>query len=153
MAVRDRDLSAEIIGVRQMYTKTWAFAISGAFAAASGALYASFFGNVQPATFALDFSILFIVMIVIGGVGSVYGSVLGAVAVAALFDVVRSAEGLLKHVPLVEIDPVKRGLTLGVLSSIIYGLMLVLFLMFFPTGLAGLWMRLRRYFTAWPFRS
>ena len=153
MAVRDRDLSAEIIGVRQMYTKTWAFAISGAFAAASGALYASFFGNVQPATFALDFSILFIVMIVIGGVGSVYGSVLGAVAVAALFDVVRSAEGLLQHVPLVQIDPVKRGLTLGVLSSIIYGLMLVLFLMFFPTGLAGLWTRLRRYFTAWPFRS
>jgi branched-chain amino acid transport system permease protein len=152
MAVRDRDLSSEIIGVRQMYTKTWAFAVSGAFAAIAGALYASYFGNVQPASFALDFSILFIVMIVIGGVGSVYGSVLGAIAVASLRDVVRSGEGLLSHVPLVQLDPAKRGLTLDALSSIIYGLLVVLFLVFFPTGLAGLWARVRRYFASWPFR-
>jgi branched-chain amino acid transport system permease protein len=152
MAVRDRDLSAEIIGVRQMYTKTWAFAMSGAFAAVAGALYASFLGSVQPDSFALDFAVLFIVMIVIGGVGSVYGSVLGAVAIAALFDVVRSAEGLLSHVPLVQLDPTKRGLTLSVISTLVYGLMLILFLMFFPAGLAGLWARLRRYFSTWPFR-
>ena len=69
MAVRDRDLSAEVIGVRQMYTKTWAFAVSGAFAAVAGALYASYFSSVQPNSFALDFSIQFIAMIVIGGVG------------------------------------------------------------------------------------
>jgi branched-chain amino acid transport system permease protein len=152
MAVRDRDLSAEIIGVRQMYTKTWAFAMSGAFAATAGALYASFLGTVQPDSFALDFAVLFIVMIVIGGVGSVYGSVLGAIAIAALFDVVRSAEGLLRHVPLVELNPTKRGLTLSVISTLLYGLMLILFLMFFPAGLAGLWARLRRYFTTWPFK-
>lgn len=152
MAVRDRDLSAEIIGVRQMYTKTWAFAMSGAFAALAGALYASFFGSVQPASFALDFAILFIVMIVIGGVGSVYGSVLGAITIAALFDVVRSAEGLLSNVPFVQLDPSKRGLTLNILSTLIYGLLLILFLMFFPSGLAGLWARLRRYFSSWPFR-
>lgn len=153
MAVRDRDLSSEIIGVRQMYTKTWAFAISGACASVAGALYASYLGNVQPASFGLDFSILFIVMIVIGGVGSVYGSVLGAIAVASLRDVVRSGEGLLSHVPLVQLDPAKRGLTLDALSSIVYGLLLVLFLIYFPAGLAGLWTRLRRYFASWPFRA
>jgi branched-chain amino acid transport system permease protein len=152
MAVRDRDLSAEIIGVRQMYTKTWAFAISGSFAAASGALYASYFGTVQPAQFALDFAILFIVMIVIGGVGTVYGSVLGAVAIAVLFDAVRSAENLLEHVPLIQLDPSKRGLTLNVLSVLIYGLLLILFLIYFPSGLAGVWARIRRYFSTWPFR-
>lgn len=152
MAVRDRDLSSEIIGVRQMYTKTWAFAVSGAFASLAGALYASYLGNVQPASFGLDFSILFIVMIVIGGVGSVQGSVLGAIAVASLRDVVRSGEGLLSHVPLVQLDPAKRGLTLDALSSIIYGLLLVLFLVYFPTGLGGLWARLRRSLATWPFR-
>lgn len=151
MAVRDRDLSAEVIGVRQMYTKTSAFALSGAFAAVAGALYASFFGNVQASSFALDFSILFVTMIVIGGVGSVFGSVLGAVAVASLFDVIKSGQGLLSHLPLVQLDPAKRGLTLSILSTLIYGLLLVLFLIFFPTGLAGLWARVRRYFATWPF--
>lgn len=153
MAVRDRDLSAEIIGVRQMYTKTWSFAVSGAFAAAAGALYASYLGSVQPASFALDFSIQFIVMIVIGGVGTIQGSVLGAVAVAVLHDAITSAQGLLKHVPFIQLDPAKRGVTLDIFSSLIYGILLILFLMFVPTGLAGLWARIRRYFATWPFTS
>jgi branched-chain amino acid transport system permease protein len=153
MAVRDRDLSAEIIGVRQMYTKTWAFAVSGAFAAAAGAVFASYLSTVQPASFALDFSILFIVMIVIGGVGSVYGSVLGAITVAVLRDSIKSAEGLLKHLPGIQLDPAKNGVTLEILSVLIYGIMLILFLMFVPTGLAGLWARVRRYFAAWPFKA
>jgi branched-chain amino acid transport system permease protein len=153
MAVRDRDLSAEIIGVRQMYTKTWAFALSGGFAALAGALYASYFGTVQPDSFALDFSILFIVMIVIGGVGSVYGSVLGAVAVAVLKDVIDSSKGILQHIPGIQLDPAKNGVTLDILSSLIYGFLLIIFLMFVPTGLAGLWARLRRYFASWPFPS
>ena len=153
MAVRDRDLSAEVIGVRQMYTKTWAFALSGAFAAVAGALYASYYSSVQPASFALDFSILFIAMIVVGGVGSVFGSVLGAIAIAALYDAITALEPLLKHVPLVQLDPAKRGVTLSILSTIIYGLLLVLFLMFFPTGLAGLWARVRRFFANWPFAN
>lgn len=153
MAVRDRDLSAEIIGVRQMYTKTWAFAISGGFAALAGAVYASYLGTVQPASFALDFSILFIVMIVIGGVGSVYGSVLGAIAVAVLKDVIDSSKGILQHIPGIQLDPAKNGVTLDILSSLIYGFLLIMFLMFVPTGLAGLWARMRRYFASWPFAS
>jgi branched-chain amino acid transport system permease protein len=151
MAVRDRDLSAEVIGVRQMYTKTWAFAVSGAFAAVAGALYASYYSSVQPASFALDFSILFVAMIVVGGVGSVFGSVLGAIAIATLFDVIKALEGTLKHLPLVQINPAKRGLTLSLLSTLIYGFLLVIFLAVFPTGLAGLWARVRGYFATWPF--
>ena len=153
MAVRDRDLSAEIIGVPQMYTKTWAFAVSGAFAAVAGALYASYLGSVQPGSFGLDFSILFIAMIVVGGVGSVYGSVLGAIGIAMVKDAIDSAKPLLQHLPLVQIDPAKRGLTLDIFSSLIYGLLLVLFLVYFPAGLAGLWARIKRFFSAWPFAS
>jgi branched-chain amino acid transport system permease protein len=153
MAVRDRDLSAEVIGVRQMYTKTSAFALSGAFAAVAGALYASYLSSVQPAAFALPFSVQFIAMIVIGGVGSIFGSFLGAIAIAAMFDLIRSSEPVLGKLPFIQLDPSKRGLTLSILSTLIYGLMLVLFLIFFPTGLAGLWARLRRYFSSWPFKS
>jgi branched-chain amino acid transport system permease protein len=116
-------------------------------------MYASSLGAVLPATFALDFSILFIVMIVIGGVGSVYGSVLGAIAVAVLRDAITSAEGILKHLPGIQLDPAKNGVTLEVLSSLIYGVLLIVFLMFVPTGLAGLWARVRRYFAAWPFKG
>jgi branched-chain amino acid transport system permease protein len=152
MAVRDRDLSAEVIGVRQMYTKTWAFAVSGAFAAVAGALYASYYSSVQPNSFALPFSIQFIAMIVIGGVGSIYGSVLGAIVIAALFSLFQEGQGLLKGLPLIELDPSKpTGLTLDLLSVLVYGLALILFLMFFPTGLAGLWAKVRRYFATWPF--
>ena len=153
MAVRDRDLSAEVIGVRQMYTKTGAFALSGAFAAVAGALYASHLSSVQPASFGLGFSILFVAMIVVGGVGSVFGSVLGAFAIAGLFDAIRSLEPVLKHLPLIQLDPGQRGLSLSILSTGIYGLLLVLFLVSFPTGMAGLWLRVRRYFSTWPFGS
>ncbi len=151
MAVRDRDLSAEVIGVRQMYTKTSAFAISGAFAGIAGALYASYLGTVQPASFALDFSILFVAMIVIGGVGSIQGSILGAIAIAALLDVIKLTEPILSKIPGYQADPAKPGLTFSVLNQLLYGVLLILFLMFFPRGFAGLWQRLRRALAGWPF--
>jgi branched-chain amino acid transport system permease protein len=153
MAVRDRDLSAEVIGVRQMYTKTWAFAISGALAGIAGALYASYLSTVQPASFALDFSILFVAMIVIGGVGSIQGSILGAIAIAALLDVIKLAEPILAKIPGYQDNPAKPGLTFSVLNQLLYGVLLILFLMFFPRGFAGLWQRLRRFLAGWPFAS
>ena len=91
-------------------------------------------------------------MIVIGGVGSIYGSVLGAIVVAALFPLFQEGEDLLKGLPLIQLDPsAPTGLTLGLLAVLVYGLALILFLMFFPTGLAGLWAKVRRYFATWPF--
>ena len=157
MAVRDRDLSAEVIGVEQRYTKMWAFALSGACAALAGALYGSFLGNVNPSSFNLGFSINFVAMIIIGGVGSVLGSVLGAIAFAALFDAVRTLfetqTKLLKHIPGVQTDPAKRGFSASVIIDLVYGLLIVLFLRFFPLGLVGLWQRLRRWLRTFPFSS
>jgi branched-chain amino acid transport system permease protein len=153
MAVRDRDLSAEVIGVKQMYTKTWAFAVAGAFAGIAGALFASYFSVVQPASFGLDFSILFVAMIVIGGVGSIQGSILGAIVIAAMLDVIKLLEPVLAKLPGYQPDPAKPGMTFSVLNQLIYGLLLVLFLMFFPTGMAGLWGRLRRFLSGWPFKA
>src|SRR3546814_6092635 len=77
-AVRDRDLSAEVIGVNLARYKTGAFAWSSAFAALSGALYGLVTERLDPSIFNLFLSITFVAMIIIGGVGTVFGSVLGA---------------------------------------------------------------------------
>jgi branched-chain amino acid transport system permease protein len=157
MAVRDRDLSAEVIGVEQRYTKTWAFAVSGACAALAGALYGSFLGNVNPSSFNLNFSINFVAMIIIGGVGSLLGSVLGAIAFAVFFDAIKTLfetqQKLLQHLPGVQTDPAKRGFTFLVFTDFFYGLLIILFLRFFPLGLVGVWHRLRRWLRTFPFAS
>src|SRR3546814_17015855 len=80
-AVRDRDLSAEVIGVNLARYKTGAFAWSRAFAALSGALYGLVTERLDPSIFNLFLSITFVAMIIIGGVGTVFGSVLGALLV------------------------------------------------------------------------
>ena len=157
MAVRDRDLSAEVIGVEQRYTKTWAFAVSGACAALAGAIYGSFLGNVNPSSFNLSFSINFVAMIIIGGVGSLLGSVLGAIAFAVFFDAIKTLfetqQKLLQHLPGVQTDPAKRGFTFLVFTDFFYGLLIVLFLRFFPLGLVGVWHRIRRWLRTFPFSS
>ncbi len=153
MAVRDRDLSSEVIGVRQMYTKTMAFAVAGGLGSLAGALRGSFDGFANPERFALPFSILFVAVIIIGGVGSVSGSVLGAIAVAGLPQVLEDLKPQLLKIPFVEANPAKPGLTLENLRNLVYGLVIVLFLIFFPEGLAGLWRKTKRYFQTWPFGS
>jgi branched-chain amino acid transport system permease protein len=151
MAVRDRDLSSEVIGVRQMYTKTMAFAVAGGLGSLAGALRGSFDGFANPERFALPFSILFVAVIIIGGVGSVSGSILGAIAVAGLPQILEDLKPQLVKIPFVEANPAKPGLTLENLRNLVYGLVIVLFLIYFPEGLAGVWRKAKRYFQTWPF--
>jgi branched-chain amino acid transport system permease protein len=150
MSVRDRDLSAEVIGVRQMYTKTWAFAVSGGMGALAGALYGSFLGRVNPTSFGVSLSITFVAMLVIGGVGSVSGSVLGAMLYALSFEVIRYHQEFLSKLPLVQTDLGKKGLNTENLPPMLFGLFTVIFLIRYPAGLAGMWARARQYFRTWP---
>jgi branched-chain amino acid transport system permease protein len=79
MAVRDMDLAAEVIGIRMMSTKLLAFAISSFYCGVAGALYAfCYLGTVEPEAFNLDLSFRILFMVIIGGVGSVLGSFMGA---------------------------------------------------------------------------
>ncbi len=151
MAVRDRDLSAEVIGVRQMYTKTWAFAISGAFGALAGALYGSLFDHVNESSFNLAFSIAFVTMIVIGGVGTVTGSIVGAVIYAFLPEVLlHFQDWFTDKLPFIQEDPAKRGLTIDRFTTILWGVLLILFLIRYPEGLVGIWRKVKRTFASWP---
>jgi branched-chain amino acid transport system permease protein len=153
MAVRDRDLSAEVIGVRQMYTKTWAFAVCGGLGALAGALYGSLLGLVNESSFNLIFSISFVVMIVVGGVGSVAGAIVGAVFYAFLRDILTHFDANLKKLPFIQENDAMAGLTVGRFIEIIYALLLILFLIYYPEGLMGMWRRTKRYLMTWPLGS
>jgi branched-chain amino acid transport system permease protein len=153
MAVRDRDLSAEIIGVKQAYTKVWAFAICGGMASLAGALYGSWNNFVQPDNFNTAYSIVFVAIIIVGGVSSVSGPIYGAVAIALLKPMLQRYDWLVGKIPFIEKKPENPGMTIDRFTSVIYGVLIILFLMFFPRGLTGLWERMKKYFATWPFSS
>ncbi len=151
-AIRDRDLAAEVIGVSLTRYKIAAFAVSSAFAAVAGALYGSFQGFVQPSDFGLVLSIQYVAMIVIGGVGTIFGGILGAVVVGTLPFVIQELSSNY-DLPLVSGD--KGGLNgyieIASLNKMLYGLLIVLFLIFEPHGLAAVWFRVKAWFRTWPF--
>ncbi len=151
-AIRDRDLSAEIIGVHPTRYKVAAFAIAGACAAVAGVFYALMQNYVNPNEFTgrtgLFLSITFVAMIIMGGVGTVYGSILGALLVeyGRRFIADNGADAPILGYP------VEQGwLSTGELNGVLFGGLIVFFLLVEPRGLAALWMRIRIWFQSWPF--
>ncbi len=148
-AVRDRDLAAEAIGVHLARTKVLAFVLSSSLAAAAGALLGSYQRFVHPGEFSLVLSIMYIAIIVVGGVGTTFGPILGAVFITG---VPRLIESVSDRLPFVATDTAGGGLiTVYSLNWAIFGLLIILFLVFEPRGLAAMWIRLRLYFRSWPF--
>ena len=147
-AVRDRDIAAEVMGVSLLRTKTLAFAISAFYAGIAGALLSIIIGRISPETWNFFLSIDFLAVIFIGGLATITGSIMGAVFVVLLPKLVNSLTGFLP------IDPgVGQGGLLNVfeLQTIIFGVLIIVFLILEPRGLYGLWLRVRNYFKAWPF--
>ena len=152
-AVRDRDIAAEIIGVDVGVRgyKTQAFAWSSAIAALAGALYAPLQLFIGPGDFTLLVSIQFIAMIILGGMGTIYGSIIGALVITAL---PRLIDGISADygVPGVAARSTDAGLvSVASLNVIIYGFLIAAFLLVEHRGLAGVWVRIRNYFSTWPF--
>jgi len=147
-AVRDRDVAAEVIGVSLARYKLGAFAISSGLAGLSGALYAVVLTYVEPGTWSLPLSIQFVAMVIVGGIGTTMGGILGALFVGALPEI-------LKHysdkIPFVAHTASESGLSLPQLNQILFGLSIVLFLVFEPRGIAAVWLRAKAYLAAWPF--
>jgi branched-chain amino acid transport system permease protein len=151
-AVRDRDLSAEVIGVNLARTKVGAFAWSSGFATVAGVLSGLMIRQATPDEFGLFLSITYVAVIIIGGVGTIFGSILGALFVIGGEELIRqnSASALLG--PIVSASPAESGwFTVGELNGILFGLFIVLFLLFEPRGLAALWFRIKTWFMTWPF--
>jgi len=146
MAVRDMDVAAEVIGIRILHTKLMAFAISSFYCGMAGALYAfAYLGTVEPEGFNLDLSFRVLFMVIIGGVGSILGSFLGAgfiVLLPIFLDTIA--------------HPIELGLTLppGLMSNVelvVFGGLIIFFLVVEPHGLARLWQICKEKLRLWPF--
>jgi branched-chain amino acid transport system permease protein len=148
-AIRDRDVAAEIIGVELFRYKVAVFAVSSALAAIGGALYGAYQQYVSPDEWTLFLSIQYIAIIIVGGVGTVFGAVLGALFLGGLPAVI---ENYSESIPGVSTTAADDGfISVFSLNQAIFGLLIVLFLMFEPRGLAAMWLRVKAYFKAWPF--
>ncbi|MDS1270831.1 branched-chain amino acid ABC transporter permease [Lipingzhangella sp. LS1_29] len=146
MAVRDHDIAAAAMGVNVTYTKVMAFAVSSGFVGLAGALTAHYNSTVSWERFTLEESILFLAMIIVGGLGSVAGSVYGAAFIILLSPLLLELSRLL-HDLVPGLDAQFPALELGA-----FGLVIVLFLIFEPRGLDRIWQRVKEYVRYWPFR-
>ena len=146
-AVRDRDMAAEMMGINLPLTKTVAFGISSFYAGCASALIYSVIGYFEPSTFSLFLSVQFIAMVLIGGAGTVSGTIMGALFISLLPTVTRE---LPAYVPFISAQ-VTDTPNVFQLESILYGLLIIGFLLFEPRGLFGIWVRIRNYWKGWPF--
>ena len=148
MAVRDMDVAAEVIGIRLMRAKLLAFAVSSFYCGVAGALFAyAFLGTVEPEAFNLDLSFRILFMVIIGGVGTVLGSFMGA-AFVTLMPVVLSVT--------VRFLDSMLGLriaesTISNLELMVFGALIIFFLIVEPHGLARLWQIGKEKLRLWPF--
>ncbi|WP_084960509.1 branched-chain amino acid ABC transporter permease [Thermoactinospora rubra] len=146
-AIRDRDIAAEVMGVPLTRYKVLAFGISSFYAGCAGALLYSITGYVEPGSFSLLLSVQFIAMVLIGGVATVSGSIMGALFIVLIQPLTRSLPALL---PVISSDTTVTPNVYQV-ETVLYGLLIILFLVFEPRGLFGIWIRARTYWKSWPF--
>jgi branched-chain amino acid transport system permease protein len=147
IAIRDRDISAEVLGIRLLRYKLLSFALSSFYAGVAGGMWAYFFRVVTPESFPLVMSIFFLAAIIVGGLGTVLGSVLGAVFMTLVPELLKFAVGILSpYWP-------EAVLILSPVRTIVFGALIIGFLVFEPQGLAEMWRRMRRFFHLWPFRN
>lgn len=146
VAIRDRDIAAGIVGVNLTRYKVLAFGISSFYAGICGSLLAYYLTHVNPEYFNLSLSVEYIGMIIVGGLGSIAGSILGALFMTIAPESLKFFLGYIRD---------SFGLTgfefTDQVRVAIYGALIILFLVFEPGGLFAIWQRLKNYFKKWPF--
>jgi branched-chain amino acid transport system permease protein len=148
IAIRDQDIAAEIIGINIFRYKLLAFAISSFYAGVTGVLYTYFLGIANYEQFQIGVSIDYLAMIIIGGLGSVLGSIFGAIFVTLLPIAIRySMEAFggifFSQATVLNLIPNLR--------LVLFGALIIAFLIVEPEGLNRLWRNIRSYFRVWPF--
>jgi branched-chain amino acid transport system permease protein len=146
VAVRDNDRAADAMGMHPGLTKVYAFALSGFFAGVAGGLHAYLFRGAGFESFTLHHSIIYLAMTIVGGLGTLPGSLFGPAAIIMLDLQVENLSEFLKaqFSAALDLATAMRPLT--------FGLVIVLFLMFEPRGIANWWRIMRSYIKLWPFR-
>lgn len=145
VAIRDRDLAAEIMGISLFRYKLMAFGISSFYAGIAGALWVSFMRIVTPEHFPFHLSIQYLAMIIVGGLGSVLGSIFGAIFMMLTPELLNVASSALS-----QMMPGLQKIFIP-MKEVVFGTLIVLFLVFEPRGLAEIWRRIKAFFLLWPF--
>ena len=144
MAIRDMDVAAEVIGIRPVYAKLTAFAVSSFIVGVAGALWGFvYLGSWEPAAFSIDRSFQLLFMVIIGGLGSIMGSFFGAAFIVLLPLFLNSVPRWL-GIPI-------SVVTASHLEFMIFGALIVFFLIVEPHGLARLWSTGKEKLRLWPF--
>ena len=141
VAIRDSEISAQSMGIHLARYKTMSFALSAALAGIGGALYAHKIQFLSPEQFSIIQSIDLLLMVVIGGLGSIHGAFLGAIFLIVMPQLIALGKDFL---------PAAIGQAAG-LQGTVYGLVLIAFVLFEPMGLYGRWLKIRAYFQLFPF--
>lgn len=144
-AIHARETVAEALGINIAGYKLLAFVISSSMTSVAGCLFAYYRGFVSVEAFDLFLSIQYVAMIIIGGMGSLLGALLGAAFVTVFPYVI---EGLLNLLPNVQ----RLAGDIFAVNYASFGVVMILFLLLEPLGLVGIWHRLQNYFLLWPFK-
>jgi len=140
IAIRDSEIAAQSMGVNLARYKTMAFAVSAGFTGFGGALFAHKIGYLAPDAFNILLSIQLLLMVVVGGLGSIHGAIFGAMFVGSLPQLIAIGRDYLPQV--ISRQP---GLEPG-----LFGLILVFFILFEPYGIYGRWLKVKLYFSLFP---
>ncbi|MEQ8181622.1 MAG: branched-chain amino acid ABC transporter permease, partial [Smithellaceae bacterium] len=147
IAIRDNDRAAEGMGIPIFKYKLLSFAISSFYAGFAGALWAYYMVSVTAEPFNLGLSVEYIAMVIIGGMGNIPGAIFGATFITLLNELLRYITGLLMNLGFIT----SSGLNMAPLREFVFGLAIVLFILFEPRGIAELWRIVRSSFRLWPF--
>jgi branched-chain amino acid transport system permease protein len=145
-AIRSHETIAEALGIHVASYKLLAFVISSSMTAVAGALFAYYRGFVSVEAFSLFLSIQYVAMIIVGGMGSLLGAILGAVFVTLLPYIIEYGVSLLPGAQ-------RYAGMLAAFNYAAFGMVMILFLVFEPQGLVGIWRRIQNYFLLWPFKQ
>ena len=145
IAIRDRDVAAEALGVNVRFYKVLSFMITSTIACIAGSLFAYYRGFVSVEAFSLLTTIEYVAIVIIGGIGSLLGAVFGTVFIVLLpygIDAAANAFAI----------PSRLTTYLSAIKYASFGLIMIIFLLLEPNGLVGIWHRFRDYFLLWPFK-
>jgi branched-chain amino acid transport system permease protein len=145
IAVRDNDVSAEIIGIPIFPYKLLSFSISAFYAGIAGALFAGLLRTAIPEGYTFLHSIIFLAMVLVGGLGRLVGTVFGVIFITLVPVILDLIVSYIANV----YDP-NFTILLGPLKELVFGGLIILFIILEPEGLVGMWIRIRDYFKIWP---
>jgi branched-chain amino acid transport system permease protein len=148
IAIRDQDIAAEIIGINVFRYKLMSFAISSFYAGVCGVMYTYYLGIANYEQFQLITSIDYLAMVIIGGLGSILGTIFGAIFITLLPIVIRL---IMESIGTLFVDASVLAQVIAQLRLIVFGGLIIVFLVLEPEGLNKLWLNIRNYFRVWPF--